>query len=91
MLFRVDGSLRYAEAGALWYVRETQNSALRPSQGPWAAGEIRPGRGLKQVCRCSPLLFRWCVQEVLSPLSKSWRGRGMGIPTQDGRRVTCLI
>lgn len=56
-------------AEALWYVRETQASTSRPTHGPWAAGEIKPHRGLKQGCSCSPMLFRWCVQDVLLPLS----------------------
>lgn len=69
-------------AEALWYIRETQATSLKPSHGPWAAGEVRPERGLKQGCSCPPKQFRWCVQDVLRPLAASWRARGLGVPTE---------
>lgn len=68
--------------------RETQASALRPRHGFWSAGEVRPQRGLKQVCSCSPLLLWWCVQDAILLLAQSWRARGMGVVTRDNEWVT---
>lgn len=44
----------------------------------------------RHCCSWYPM-FWWCVQDVLLPLSRSWRSRGMGIPAEDGRLITHLI
>lgn len=59
----------------MWYIRETRASCLHPSEGHRCAPEVTPQRGLGQGCSCSPMIFRWVVQDAVLPLVQTWRRR----------------
>ena len=74
----------------MWYIRETRRSQLHLHHGPLCTEPVPQQRGLKQGCSCSPMLFRWCLQDALQDCRAEWAVCGYGVPI-DGRRVTHLV
>lgn len=52
-------------AEVFWYIRELRGSLLVLRHRPWQTFGIRPLRRLKQGCSCSPILFRWVLEDVI--------------------------